>query len=160
MKTNGNALYQYFGCYQDTINFRIEAKDYRNPNVNTNGLCQNQSYAAGAVFDGTEHTVECWVGNVTPNPNLKVSDALCNYQRAGDNTQVSLLLSVLRSYFTNLMGRSAVAMVATRPSLMIRVATPCEWYHYRHFRKRSSTCTNNWKLQLSGMLWVFLFPSR
>jgi hypothetical protein len=88
MKANGDALYQYLGCYQDSVNFRIEAKGYQNPNVNTNGLCQNQSYAAGAVFAGTEYQVECWVGNVIPSPSLKVSDSLCNYQCAGDNTQV------------------------------------------------------------------------
>ncbi|KAE9379342.1 WSC-domain-containing protein [Stipitochalara longipes BDJ] len=85
---NGNALYQYLGCYQDNVDFRIEPQGYQNPNVNTNGLCQNQSHAAGAVFAGSEYVVECWVGNVIPNPSSKVSDALCNYQCAGDSTQI------------------------------------------------------------------------
>lgn len=85
---NGNALYQYLGCYQDSINVRIEAKGYQNANQNTNGLCQNQSYAAGSVFAGSEYQVECWLGNAIPNPNLKVSDGLCNYQCAGDPSQI------------------------------------------------------------------------
>ncbi len=29
---NGDALYQYLGCYQDSTNFRIEAKGYVNAN--------------------------------------------------------------------------------------------------------------------------------
>jgi len=95
MTANGNALYQYLGCYQDNQNFRIEAKNYENTGINSNGLCQNQSYAAGDVFAGTEYMVECWVGNVIPNPSLKVADALCNYQCAGDSTQVSPIRHIL-----------------------------------------------------------------
>lgn len=87
MTPDGNALYQYLGCYQDNVNIRIESTGYTNININTNGLCQNQSYAAGAVFAGTEYMQECWVGNVIPNPSLLVSDNLCNYQCVGDTWQ-------------------------------------------------------------------------
>jgi hypothetical protein len=87
---SGSALYQYLGCYLDSVNFRIESQGYENGNINTNGLCQNQSHAAGTVFAGSEYMVQCWVGNVIPNPDLLVSDALCNYQCAGDSTQVSI----------------------------------------------------------------------
>jgi len=123
MTANGNALYQYLGCYQDSVNVRIEAKGYQNANQNTNGLCQNQSYAAGAVFAGSEFQVECWVGNAIPNPNLKVSDALCNYQCAGDPSQVKFPSLCLENVLNFIMHRYAAGMVASCHFTTTQVAT-------------------------------------
>jgi len=84
---NGQARYQYLGCYQDNTALRIESKGYVNTGINTNGLCQNQSLAYGAVFAGTEYQQECWVGSVIPSPSLLLDDSQCNYQCVGDATQ-------------------------------------------------------------------------
>lgn len=88
MTANGQALYQYLGCYQDLVNgVRIEPNGFGNGKSNTNGLCQNQSYASEDVFAGTEYMQECWVGSLIPNSSLLVSDSLCNYLCNGDSTQ-------------------------------------------------------------------------
>jgi hypothetical protein len=100
---NGNSLYQYLGCYQDLTNGRIEAKGYVNTGINSNGLCQNESYAAGFVFAGTEYSKsiygswmeftdpiivnECWVGNVIPPASVLAADSECDYTCSGDATQ-------------------------------------------------------------------------
>jgi len=59
LSSSGGAVYQYAGCYQDFINsIRIEEKEYVNTN-NTNGLCQTEAQAYGAIFAGTEYMSEC-----------------------------------------------------------------------------------------------------
>lgn len=59
LATNGGALFKYHGCYQDYVNnVRLEPKQSINAN-NTNGLCQTQAQAYGAVFAGTEYMTEC-----------------------------------------------------------------------------------------------------
>lgn len=87
---DGRALYKYLGCYLDNVNGnRLEANQFVNPNTNTNGLCQNQSYTSGAVFAGTEYMQECWVGSVIPDKSqLAASDSLCAYPCDGDAMQV------------------------------------------------------------------------
>lgn len=83
----GNALFKYLGCYQDYINnVRLEPKQYISTN-NTNGYCQTQGQAYGAVFAGTEYQTECWVGSVIPASTTLVSDSYCSYSCAGDATQ-------------------------------------------------------------------------
>lgn len=82
----GTPLYEYLGCYQDSVTARIEKTGIIST-INTNGLCQNQSYATGTIFAGTEYVQECWVGNAVPSPSLLVSDAMCNYQCNGDTSQ-------------------------------------------------------------------------
>lgn len=85
--STGTAQYKYLGCYQDYINnVRLEPKEYVNTN-NTNGMCQTQALAYGAVFAGTEYMSECWVGSVIPSASLKGSDNQCNYACAGDASQ-------------------------------------------------------------------------
>jgi hypothetical protein len=101
--SNGNSLYQYLGCYQDLTNGRLESKGFVNTGINTNGLCQNQSYNAGFVFAGTEYSKsmyrpwlestdpvivqECWVGNAIPPASVLAADAECAYACVGDATQ-------------------------------------------------------------------------
>jgi hypothetical protein len=85
---NGHAQFQYLGCYQDNVNIRVEQQLYDNVN-NTNGLCQQQALAFGAVFAATEYTTECWVGTSIPSSSLLVEDSLCStYLCSGDSTEV------------------------------------------------------------------------
>jgi hypothetical protein len=87
LSSSGGAVYQYAGCYQDFINgIRIEKKEYVNTN-NTNGLCQTEAQAYGAVFAGTEYMSECWIGSAIPPASLLVSDINCAYACSGDSTQ-------------------------------------------------------------------------
>lgn len=87
LRSNGSSLYQYLGCYRDNVNnVRLEPKQYISSS-NTNGYCQNQALAFGAIFAGTEYMTECWVGSQIPNKSYKVDDSLCAYLCAGDSSQ-------------------------------------------------------------------------
>jgi hypothetical protein len=87
LATDGTAIFKYLGCYQDYVNnVRLEPEEYVNTN-NTNGLCQTQGKAYGAVFAGTEYMTQCWVGSVIPASTALFADTYCTYECAGDSTQ-------------------------------------------------------------------------
>ena len=86
--SSGTSLFQYLGCFLDLVNgTRIEQTEYVNAN-NTNGLCQTQAEAFGAVFAGTEYMTQCFVGSIIPQASLLVEDYFCSYACAGDATQI------------------------------------------------------------------------
>jgi hypothetical protein len=85
---NGTARFQYLGCFQDTMGARIEPTEVSNVN-NTNGLCQQQAFAANLPFAGTEFQTECWTGSTIPAASLKVADSKCTgYTCPGDTSQL------------------------------------------------------------------------
>ena len=85
---NGTAQFQYLGCFQDNTGARIEPTEFSNVK-NTNGLCQQQAFAAGLPFAGTEYQTECWTGSAIPAASLKVADSKCTgYTCPGDTSQL------------------------------------------------------------------------
>ena len=87
---NGQARYQYLGCYSDSSpNGRLLPQLYNNGNANENGKCQTQCLAAGYTFAGTEYQVECWCGNTPPPSTYFTSPTLndCSFACPADGSQ-------------------------------------------------------------------------
>jgi len=60
---NSTARYQYLGCYFDGQGRNLATQlSYSGAQqaTNENGQCQNNCFAAGFIFAGTEYKVQCW----------------------------------------------------------------------------------------------------
>jgi WSC domain len=91
LTSQGNSIYKYLGCYLDAASGgpRLFSSSTENGDSNENGLCQQQAYAAGAVFAGTEFHTECWYGSNVPNISFYTpeSEDRCSWTCPADDTQ-------------------------------------------------------------------------
>lgn len=87
--STGLSVYEYLGCFLDNqAGGRLLPKQPYVNESNTNGLCMTVCDEGGYTFAGTEYQVECYCGNVPPNPAyLDQSNSLCTYSCAGDASQ-------------------------------------------------------------------------
>lgn len=87
--STGLSVYEYLGCFLDNqAGGRLLPKQPYVNNSNENGLCMTVCAEGGYTFAGTEYQVECYCGNVPPNPAyLDQSNSLCTYSCAGDPSQ-------------------------------------------------------------------------
>lgn len=87
--STGLSIYEYLGCFLDNqAGGRLLPKQPYVNESNTNGLCMTVCAEGGYTFAGTEYQVECYCGNVPPNPAyLDQSNSLCTYSCAGDASQ-------------------------------------------------------------------------
>ncbi|EKD14546.1 uncharacterized protein L3040_000069 [Drepanopeziza brunnea f. sp. 'multigermtubi'] len=84
---NGSSQYLYLGCYFDGAG-RLFTKKLTSA-TNENGWCQNQCFAGGYLFAGTEYHTECFCGNTPPSFTKYTAESAkkCGWSCPGDVTQ-------------------------------------------------------------------------
>ncbi|KAI9821956.1 MAG: hypothetical protein M1827_002538 [Pycnora praestabilis] len=86
---NGDARYNYLGCFIDSVAGRLLPQLAYTGDNNTNEQCQTLCEEGGYVFAGTEYQVECWCGNVPPSEiyYYPESDAFCTFACSGNGAE-------------------------------------------------------------------------